>query len=129
MGIKSQAGIYQILEDILRATKDPLTCVDIYDNNIAVKKLTDSPNDVSNYLGLMWRRGFVQRWHAPKDSRAKARYAYTWREEDTTRTEKIEPIAVVNSRVLGKPNVTITEDDGRIILDFPQFTLTVQSKG
>lgn len=27
-----------------------------------------------------------------------------------------------------KPNVTITESDGRVVLDFDQFTITVQRK-
>jgi hypothetical protein len=78
----------------------------------------------------MWRKGLLQRWYAPKESRAKARYAYTWKPQDANApsTQKIEALTLVGARYAAKPNVTITEDERSIVLDFPQFTITVQSK-
>ncbi len=34
----------------------------------------------------------------------------------------------LSSVPITKPNVTITESDGRVVLDFDQFTITVQRK-
>lgn len=131
MSIKSEAGIYKVLEDLLKATDDanPLTCVDLF-NNPKVRKFAPDANKVSDFLGHMWRRGLLQRWYAPKDSRAKARYAYTWKNEDvnTPSSVPVDRIGVVPGRYASKPNVTITESEHSIILDFPQFTITVQSK-
>ena len=55
-------GIYSILEQLLRATSEPLTCVDLLKNPLT------------------------------------------------------------------KPNIQIIEEGDRVVLDFPDFTITVQSK-
>lgn len=133
---QSEPGIYAVLEQLLRATKEPLTCTDLFDNP-SVKKHADSPNRVSDYVGHMWRRGLLQRWTAPRDLTSKARFAYTWKDQ-TGSLEKIgeKPRAKIASMPdlqvlqsqLTKPNVLITEEDNRIVLDFEQFTLTIQSK-
>ena len=126
MGIKSTAEIYTIIEELLRKTGDhPLTCVDLFEDS-RVAKLVDTPNRVSDYLGHMWRRGLLQRWYA-NETTQRARYAYTWKEEKTKEPKKIEALTVVRNDAV-KPHVTITEEDKRIVLDFPQFTIIVQSK-
>jgi len=126
MGIKSPAEIYTILEELLRKTGDqPLTCVDLFEDS-RVAKLVDTPNRVSDYLGHMWRRGLLQRWYA-NETTQRARYAYTWKEEQKAEAKKIEALSVVRNDSV-KPHVTITEEDKRIVLDFPQFTIIVQSK-
>ena len=126
MAIKSEAGIYKILEDILRETKVPLTCVDLYDRP-EVRKHARDTNKVSDFLGHMWRRGLLQRWYAAKDSTAKARFAYTWLEQNEEPKKVERLLTAVQSRT-HKPNCTITEGDNCVILDFDDFTITVQSK-
>ena len=132
MSIKSSAAIYKILEDALRSTDTPLTCVDLYDLT-AVKKHAENANKVSDYLGHMWRRGLLQRYYAPAGSSAKARFAYTWIETE----EGAEPVPIPSNPVERltfvknghtKPNVTITEADDEIVLDFEQFTITIHRK-
>lgn len=126
MGIRSAAEIYTILEELLRKTGDnPLTCVDLFEDK-RVASLVETPNRVSDYLGHMWRRGLIQRWYA-NETTQRARYAYTWKEEKAKEPKKIEALSVVRNDSV-KPHVTITEEDKRIVLDFPQFTIIVQSK-
>ena len=131
MAIKSEAGIYQVLEDALKGAPDPLTCVDLFELSTVRKYAADS-NKVSDFLGHMWRRGLLQRWYAPKESRAKARYAYTWlQEENSSSAAPLDPpthIASNNAKTMTRPHVTITEEDQRVTLDFPQFTITIQRK-
>ena len=55
-------GIYAILEQLLRATSEPLTCVDLFDRIPGVKRYAGAPNRISDYVGHMWRRGLLQRW-------------------------------------------------------------------
>jgi hypothetical protein len=124
--IKSEAEIYQIMEQLLRKAGDkPQTCVDLYDD-ARVKKHADSPNRVSDYLGHMWRRGLVQRWYAAKDTKTRTRYAYTWIDQDTLAPEPVDRLTVVRNP--SKPNVTVTESDGSVTLDFKEFTITVVRK-
>jgi hypothetical protein len=126
MAIRSANEVYEIIEELLRKAGDnPLTCVDLYEDK-RLQKLADSPNRVSDYLGHMWRKGLLQRWYA-NETTQRARYAYTWKGEDKKEPQKIEALHVIRSET-GKPNVTITEEDKRIVLDFPHFTIIVQSK-
>ena len=127
--IKSEAEIYQILEELLRAAgNNPQTCVDLHDDP-RVQKLAPSPNRVSDYLGHMWRRGLVQRWYASKDTAQRSRYAYTWIDQPEEKPEPVARLTVPQRKVAPeKPNVTVVEDDGSITLDFKEFTITVKRK-
>lgn len=134
MNEAEEPGIYAILEKLLRATKEPLTCVDLFDAIPNVKQYAANPNRISDYVGHMWRRGLLQRWTAPPQLNNKSRFAYTWK--DSTAFEKVAETPRVKSmpdmKVLQtpgvKPQVLITEEDDRIALDFADFTLTIKSK-
>lgn len=132
MSPSENQGIYATLEKLLRATNEPLTCVDLYNAIPNVKQFAETPNRISDYVGHMWRRGLLQRWTAPKTLDSKARYAYTWKDgaksakplPDIKLVKTDKPVASAT-----KPTVRIIEnDDGSITLDFPDFTLTVESK-
>ena len=129
----NKSGIYQLLENRLKATGEtPLTCGELYEF-AEIRELARDANRVSDYLGHMWRRGLIQRWcTTPKDLSQKARFAYTWKGEVEVApmpasSQKIEKLNIIRSNYT-KPNVTITEDDNSVVLDFEQFTITVQRK-
>jgi hypothetical protein len=126
MAIKSSNEVYKIIEELIKKSEDePLTCVDLFEDT-RIAKLVDNVNRLSDYLGHMWRTGLLQRWYNNKPGQ-KARYGYTWKEVEVQEPQKVEPLHVVKNDI-GKPQVTITEDEKRIILDFPSFTIIVQSK-
>lgn len=128
MAIKSEHPIYKVLEHLLRESDTPLTSVQLWDAP-EVREHAKSAEKVSDHLGLMWRRGLVQRWTAPKDSLARARYAYTWIDQPEANVPKrVEALHVVTSPHK-RANVTITEEKDRVVLDFEKFTLIVQAKG
>lgn len=126
----TKSGIYQLIEDRLRAASDPQTCVDLYEHDEIRSRVKDA-NRVSDYLGHMWRRGLVQRWYSPKDLNQRARFAYSWKENDTTpepvENPKIERLNIIRGNY-SKPKVTITEEDTGVTLDFEQFTITIHRK-
>jgi hypothetical protein len=129
VAIKSEALIYKILERHLKESKHPLSCSDLWEH-LDVRENARSAEKVSDYLGLMWRRGMLQRWNTPLTSTAKSRYAYSWHEEE----HKQEPApSLPTPRLVGnarrKAEVTITEEEDRIILDFDKFTMIIQAKG
>ncbi len=127
MAIKSEAEIYKIIEMHLKASEAPLSSADLW-TRADVQGNARSAEKVSDYLGLMWRRGLLQRWDTPATSVSRSRYAYSWLEPDTSKPTPIVALRPVDNR-LQKPKVTITEDDDRVVLDFDKFTITVQSKG
>ena len=126
MAIKSPAAIYGIIETHLRESADPLTCTKLYDF-ADVKANAVSVDKVSDFLGLMWRRGLIQRWNVPASSTDRSRYAYSWITEKDATAQKITKLESVKAEYRSD-NITVTEDNGRIIIDFPKFTVTVQSK-
>lgn len=119
--IKSEFGIYRILEKHLRETNHPLTCVDLFDKP-DVRKYAKDANKVSDYLGHMWRRELLDRFPAPKTSTSLARYGYIWKSsEDQDEPERAVP------RVT-KPRIQIDESDSGVTITFPHFVITIRSK-
>lgn len=131
MVIKSDAPIYKIIEQHLKDSKEPLSSTDLWAFD-DVRANARSPEKVSDYLGLMWRRGMLQRWHTPKTSLSRSLYAYSWAEHETQQHHEpvvaLKPLSAV-PQTYKKSNVVITEEENRIVLDFDKFTLTIQAKG
>lgn len=121
MVIKSEFGIYRILERYLRETNEPLTCVELFDRP-DVKKYAKNANKVSDYLGHMWRRDLLDRYPAPKTSTSLARWAYTWKNQDE-QAEQIGPVPR-----LTKPRIQIDETDSGVTITFPAFVISIRSK-
>ena len=86
MAIKSSREIYRVLEEAIRASATPMTCVDLLEidkiRKVAVaeygKDMRATTDKVSDALGLMWRRGYLKRFPAPQPSKTLARFAYLW---------------------------------------------------
>lgn len=129
MVIKSEFGIYKVLENHLRKTDKPLTCVDLYDKN-DTKKFAKDANKVSDYLGHMWRRGLLNRFFAPKTDTSFARYAYTWKTEGEEAHDDARPVPPRSfSRANGsRPRVEVNEEDGAVTISFDTFVVVVKQK-
>lgn len=131
MAIRSERNIYQLLEKYLRATEQPLTCVDLMEID-AIKYEAEkefgrdsATNKLSDTLGFMWRRELLTRYPAPKTETSFARYAYTW---DDSKTGK--PLSQVNAKVktLSRYDCTITKDEGGVTLEFDKFSILIRPK-
>lgn len=131
MAIKSEAFIYKILERRIKEAEQPVSCTDLWEN-LDVRENARSAEKVSDYLGLMWRRGMLQRWSTPLTSTSKSRYAYSWSVDDG-RTAAVNPAMGAAPRLVNtsrrKSSVTIIEEENRVILDFDHFTMIIQAKG
>jgi hypothetical protein len=79
MSLKNAFGIYQVIEKILKASKKPLTCVELFDFE-EIRQYAEDTNKVSDYLGHMFRRGLLRREPVSKGSAGAARFAYTWKD-------------------------------------------------
>lgn len=134
--IRSDRGIYQLLERYLREASYPMTCVNLMDiaeiRKEAVKEYGGTDKDVrittnklSDLLGFMWRRGLLTRYPAPKEGSSLAKYAYIWDLKDDARPA--EPIPSPSSQ--GKIAARITElENGSVELEFDKFTILIRPK-
>jgi hypothetical protein len=137
MSFRNAYGIYQAIEQLLKASDAPLTCVDLYDSQ-DIRRFASDANRVSDYLGHMYRRGLLKREAAPNKPGVMARYAYKWKDAKlgAPTNRKVQPrlqlapppIEGTARTVLLKPNVVITEDGSVITIELPQLTLTIKTK-
>ena len=129
MNQKSEEGLFQVLEKILKAADQPMDCVEIYDSSAEVRDRAVNPNRVSDYLGNMWRKGQLLRLPAPRGEGKKARWLYAWKgkapapKPDMSQAIEFDGTAHV---VLNKPNIHI-EDDGRtVLITLPGISITIK---
>jgi hypothetical protein len=144
--LRSAFGIYHVLENILKETDQPLTCVDLFDKP-DVRKFADTANRVSDYLGHMYRRELLDRIPAPKTANSQARWAYIWKGKLGFRPTEVVPlkkpeaappevpaaqpaaeIKVQQGKILEKPNIEITQNGELVTIDLPALTITIRTK-
>lgn len=124
MTIRSSKTVYQLIEKHLQDSAEPLTCVELmefpdlrqaafeeYGNDIQL-----ATNKVSDALGFMWRRDLLDRYRNA-DVTSKARFAYKWSER--------KPSSPISSPSSKKPEMKITEKDGKVIIELNNITITI----
>ncbi len=100
MSFRNAFGIYHVLERILKASPKPLTSVELFDSP-DVRQFAEDVNQVSDYLGHMYRRDYLSR--VPSRGIGQARYAYTWKHPklgsrvDTPVQRKAQPKLVLRT--------------------------------
>lgn len=126
---RSEEGLFQVLEKILKDAPQPMDCVEIYDSSMEVRERAANPNRVSDYLGNMWRKGQLLRMPAPRGEGKKARWLYAWKgKPPAPKPDMSQGIAFDQtvSTILNKPNLHI-EDDGRLVtITLPGMVITIQ---
>lgn len=128
-----EGGLFEALEHVLKNAKQPYTCVEMYDLP-EIRKLAESSNRVSDYLGGLWRKGKVLRLPAPRTSNSSARWMYAWKPqaEGKARSTAVEyqaPLRTAGHATLySKPNIEITENGGMITIDLPSLSITIRTK-
>jgi hypothetical protein len=128
---RSDATLYDVLEDALKKSPEPLDCQTLYEMT-EVRKYASSPNRVSDYLGNMWRKGDVLRLPAPRLENTRARWLYTWKKKST----KKEPIDMSKAiefnptvdALLNRPGVEITEEGKNLVITLPHVTITIRQR-
>lgn len=136
MAIKSDRKIYPLIEELLKASTEPMTCAQLMDDSsvrrealkLADQDVSIATNKVSDSLGLMWRKGLVEKFPAANTSKSKSRYAYRWKEQPPTEWTKADPPKLPPVRHTGKMAIAITEEENGLTIDFGQFIVSVRSK-
>ena len=132
MTIRSPREIYQVLEQRLRDASEPLTCTQLLDlpdvRDAAIAEYGSEPrrytDQVSNALGLMWRKNLLTRYPAAAEANSLARYAYAWSEKVAPPPTPTPP-SILSTK---KTGVLITEKDGGVEIEFDKIVIFVRSK-
>lgn len=122
-------GLFLVLEKELKAAKEPVTCVDLWDSP-EVREHAQSINRVSDYLGNLWRKGKARRHVAPKTENSEARYAYEWNYGSTVNVSTGERISAVTDHsvrtLLQHPQVEIVEEGKQITITLPKLSIVIR---
>lgn len=84
---------------------------------------------MSDYLGVLFRRGKVSRVPAERDGTNRARWKYVWRNKEAPVWRK-PPSDVVDFKpkaLLDRPNIYIAEDGGHIHIQMPHLSITIKA--
>jgi hypothetical protein len=118
------------LQLALRAADRPLTFQDLYDMP-DIRAVAPSPNRVSDYLGVMFRRGLVSRVRMGSggdDASSRARWGYVWKDKKTL--GQLDPHLEVKDfkpkALLDRPNIYIAEDGAHISIELPGLSILIK---
>ncbi|MBS0454034.1 MAG: hypothetical protein JSS14_22250 [Proteobacteria bacterium] len=130
---QNEDGLFPVLSSILKASSTPLDCNQLYDLP-EVKEHAASPNRVSDYLGNLWRKGFVVRHVQARTESSRARFSYEWKDKKSkvgagakasTAKEGIE----YAPRVLAdRPSMVITEEGNTVSIELPNLIIVIKQK-
>lgn len=128
----NESGLFPALEAALKASKEPLDCVTLFDRP-EIREHAASANRVSDYLGGLWRKGLVVRIPAPKTGNSKARWMYAWKGPKGPKLHAKLGIPdegqVYTPRILAdRPSVLITEEGSTITIELPNLLISIRSK-
>lgn len=120
-------ALQALLEEILKNSPEPLDCNELYDME-RVREIAPSANRVSDYLGVMFRRGLVSRVpvdRAEANNRARWKYLWKGRPLPTWRSE-VEPLDYAPKVLVDRPNVVISEGGSTICIQLPNLSITIK---
>lgn len=117
------------IEAVLKEATEPMDCVQLFDVP-AIKALAPSQNRVSDYLGVMFRKGILSRV-AGSTTNSKARWAYILRHKEVPDWKIPKGKEVVDFRpktVMDRPDLYIAENGDFINIELPGFSITIKTK-
>ena len=123
--IKHDNTLYEALETALKECKQPATCADLF-MIPRIRRLAESNNRVSDYLGNMWRKGQLLRYPAPKDASTAARWMYAWKPQIKRRGGLPEPIEAPVPHKLGM--IEVVEGTNDVIINLPDLQIIFRPK-
>lgn len=119
-----------VLETILRDATEPLDCNQLYDMQ-QVRSIAPSANRVSDYLGILFRKGKVSRTPNERSDTVagRARWAYLWKNKELPDWKKPKEVIDYKPKaILDRPNIYITEDGDNISIELPHLSIVIKKK-
>ncbi len=123
--------LFPAIETALKEATEPLDCNQLFSMS-AINKIAPSANRVSDYLGVLFRRGLVTRLASgEREGSSRARWKYIWREKKPAKWKQAaaaEAVEYAPKAILDRPNVYITEDGANIHIELPALSITIKKK-
>lgn len=117
------------IELALQQSDEPLDCNELFDMP-EIREIAPSVNRVSDYLGVLFRRGVVSRIQSPKDGTSRARWKYFWkgRPLPAWRTKGTKVVDYRPKPILDRPNMYIADEGDFISIELPNLIIEIKKK-
>jgi hypothetical protein len=128
MTFEGHNELYPALEAVLKEALEPMDCNQLF-NLPQIKTLAPSANRVSDYLGVLYRKGLVSRVAATTDNsgRSRTRWAYIWRNKGTPEWREPPEAQIYKPKTIAdRPNLYIAEDGEFINIELPGFSIKIK---
>lgn len=121
--------LFPAIEAALRAADEPLDCNQLFAMP-SIRDIAPSTNRVSDYLGILFRRGLVSRIASDRADGSKTRWKYIWRNKEipAVKQKAIKVVDFVPKAILDRPNIYIAEDGDHINIELPNLSITIKKK-
>jgi hypothetical protein len=122
--------LFPAIEAALREANEPLDCNQLYDRP-EIRQIAPSMNRVSDYLGVLFRRGVLSRVASDKSSGSRTRWSYLWRKKELPAWRKPPDTEIIDFKpkaILDRPNIYISEDGENINIELPHLSITIKKK-
>jgi len=122
--------LFPLIEGALKEATEPLDCNQLFDM-ADIREVAPSANRVSDYLGVLFRRGLVTRVANTDRDGSRARWKYMWRDKKPAKWKQAvaaEAVTYAPKAILDRPNVYITEDGANIHIELPSLSITIKKK-
>jgi hypothetical protein len=128
MTIHGHNDLLPTLESILRESPRPLDCHELYEME-SVRAIAQSVNRVSDYLGVLFRKGLLSRVPSDGASKSRARWQYMWKDKELPEWKKPREVLEYRPKtILNRPNIYISEEGEHIHIEMPHLSITIKKK-
>lgn len=129
MTIEGHNDLIPAIEAALKDATEPLDCHQLFDMP-RIRAVAPNVNRVSDYLGILYRRGLAVRVANPsKEANSRARWAYLWKEKEIPDWKKPADVREYRPKtIVDRPNMYINEDGDYINIELPEWTITIKKK-
>lgn len=120
--------LFPAIEAVLKEATEPLDCIQLFDMP-SIRAIAPSANRVSDYLGVLFRKGLVSRVAGGGGSNSRARWAYLWRNKEAPAWRKVKEADTIEFRpkaLMDRPDLYIAENGDFVNIELPGFSITIK---
>lgn len=122
--------LFPAIEAVLKDATEPLDCNQLFDMQ-PIRANAPSANRVSDYLGVLFRKGKVSRVASERSDAVsgRARWAYVWKAKELPQWKQPKDIVDYKPKaILDRPSIYITEDGDNINIELPHLSIVIKKK-
>lgn len=118
--------LFPAIQAVLKEATEPLDCHQVFERP-EVRRHAPSVNRVSDYLGVLFRKGLVTRVASTAPG-SRSRWAYAWRDKSLPDWRGPEPTMFRPKALMDRPDLYIAENGEFISIELPGFSITIKKK-